>query len=40
MQLMPAGDAEKDVSDRRWGQRVELMRDAIIIIEIILRGFL
>ena len=30
MQLMPAGDAEKDVSDRRWGQRVELMRDAII----------
>lgn len=30
MQLMPAGDAEKDVSDRRWEQRVELMRDAII----------
>lgn len=30
MQLMPAGDAERDVSDRRWGQRTELMRDAII----------
>ncbi|WP_198172947.1 glycoside hydrolase family 2 protein [Hymenobacter ginkgonis] len=29
-QAMPAGDAEKDVSDRRWGQRLELMRDAII----------
>ncbi|MDR1724110.1 MAG: DUF4982 domain-containing protein [Tannerella sp.] len=30
MQVMPAGDAERDVNDRRWGQRVELMRDAII----------
>lgn len=30
IQAMPAGDAEKDVNDRRWGQRVELMRDAII----------
>lgn len=30
MQLMPAGDAERDVTDRRWGQRTELMRDAII----------
>ena len=30
MQLMPAGDAERDVDDRRWGQRTELMRDAII----------
>lgn len=29
-QAMPAGDAEKDVDDRRWGQRTELMRDAII----------
>jgi len=29
-QAMPAGDAEKDVADRRWGQRLELMRDAII----------
>ncbi len=30
MQAMPAGDAEADVSDRRWQQRVELMRDAIV----------
>ena len=30
LQAMPAGDAEKDVADRRWGQRTELMRDAII----------
>lgn len=30
IQAMPAGDAEKDVSDRRWEQRVELMREAII----------
>jgi beta-galactosidase len=30
IQAMPAGDAEKDVNDRRWGQRVSLMRDAII----------
>ena len=30
IQAMPAGDAEKDVDDRRWQQRTELMRDAII----------
>nr|WP_319399056.1 sugar-binding domain-containing protein [uncultured Carboxylicivirga sp.] len=30
IQAMPAGDAEKDVEGRRWDQRVELMRDAII----------
>ena len=30
MESMPAGDAEKDVDGRRWQQRVELMRDAII----------
>ncbi len=30
MQAMPAGDAESDVEGRRWEQRVELMRDAII----------
>lgn len=30
MEAMPAGDAEKDVDGRRWEQRVELMRDAII----------
>jgi hypothetical protein len=30
MQAMPAGDSESDVSGRRWQQRVELMRDAII----------
>lgn len=30
MQAMPAGDSEKDVDGRRWEQRVELMRDAII----------
>lgn len=30
IQVMPAGDAEHDVTDRRWDQRVELMRDAII----------
>ncbi|MDR1009992.1 MAG: DUF4982 domain-containing protein [Opitutaceae bacterium] len=30
IQAMPAGDSERDVSDRRWGQRVEVMRDAII----------
>jgi beta-galactosidase len=30
MQAMPAGDAEKDVGGRRWEQRMELMRDAII----------
>jgi hypothetical protein len=30
MQSMPAGDSEKDVDGRRWEQRLELMRDAII----------
>ena len=30
MQAMPAGDSEKDVDGRRWQQRIELMRDAII----------
>ena len=30
IQAMPAGDAEKDVEGRRWVQRTELMRDAII----------
>jgi beta-galactosidase len=30
IQVMPAGDAERDVTGRRWEQRVELMRDAII----------
>ena len=30
IQAMPAGDAEHDVTGRRWDQRVELMRDAII----------
>ncbi|MBN2612899.1 MAG: DUF4982 domain-containing protein [Bacteroidales bacterium] len=30
IQAMPAGDAEKDVFDRRWEQRLELMRDAIV----------
>ena len=30
IQLMPAGDSEKDVEGRRWEQRVEVMRDAII----------
>ena len=30
MQLMPAGDSEKDITGRRWEQRVEVMRDAII----------
>jgi hypothetical protein len=30
MQMLPAGDAEKDVEGRRWEQRTELMRDAII----------
>lgn len=28
--IMPAGDSEADVSGRRWEQRVEVMRDAII----------
>jgi beta-galactosidase len=30
MQMLPAGDAEKDVEGRCWEQRTELMRDAII----------
>jgi hypothetical protein len=30
MQAMPAGDAERDVDGRRWEQRKEVMRDAII----------
>jgi len=30
MQAMPAGDAEKDVEGRRWEQRKEVMRDAIV----------
>lgn len=30
MQVMPAGDAERDVEGRRWEQRTELMRDAIV----------
>ena len=30
MQMLPAGDSEKDVNDRRWEQRKDLMRDAII----------
>lgn len=30
MMLMPAGDSERDVTGRRWEQRIELMRDAII----------
>ncbi|MDE5785471.1 MAG: DUF4982 domain-containing protein [Duncaniella sp.] len=30
IQAMPAGDAEKDADGRKWQQRVELMRDAII----------
>ena len=30
IQALPAGDAEKDVTGRRWEQRLELMRDAMI----------
>jgi beta-galactosidase len=30
MQALPAGDSEKDVEGRRWEQRVEVMRDAVI----------
>ncbi|HEY1685025.1 MAG TPA: DUF4982 domain-containing protein [Tepidisphaeraceae bacterium] len=30
MESMPAGDSERDVQGRRWDQRLELMRDAII----------
>lgn len=30
IQAMPAGDSEKDVTGRKWTQRLEVMRDAII----------
>ena len=30
MEAMPAGDSEKDVDGRRWEQRLEVMRDAMI----------
>ncbi len=30
MQMMPAGDSERDAQGRSWVQRTELMRDAII----------
>ncbi len=30
MQALPAGDAEGDVSGRRWEQRVEVMRDSVV----------
>ncbi|WP_340113237.1 glycoside hydrolase family 2 protein [Maribellus mangrovi] len=30
IQVMPAGDSERDVNGRRWEQRCEVMRDAII----------
>ncbi|MET0647108.1 MAG: DUF4982 domain-containing protein [Pyrinomonadaceae bacterium] len=30
MQALPAGDSEKDVDGRRWEQRLEVMRDAVI----------
>ena len=30
MEAVPAGDSERDVAGRRWEQRLELMRDAII----------
>lgn len=30
IESMPAGDSEKDVEGRRWEQRLELMRDAIL----------
>jgi beta-galactosidase len=30
IQAMPAGDAEGDPKDRRWQQRLEVMRDAIV----------
>ena len=29
-EAMPAGDAESDVTGRRWEQRIEVMRDAIV----------
>ena len=30
MEAMPAGDSERDVTGRRWDQRVEAMRDGIV----------
>jgi beta-galactosidase len=30
IQAMPAGDSEADVKDRRWEQRIEVMRDSIV----------
>jgi hypothetical protein len=30
MQAMPAGDSEADVKDKRWDQRLAVMRDAIV----------
>lgn len=30
LEAMPAGDSEKDVDGRRWEQRLEVMRDAMI----------
>jgi len=30
IQALPAGDSEKDVEGRRWEQRLEVMRDAVI----------
>ncbi|MDP0501504.1 MAG: DUF4982 domain-containing protein [Verrucomicrobiota bacterium JB022] len=30
MQMLPAGDSERDATGRKWVQRLELMRDAII----------
>lgn len=30
MQMLPAGDSERDAQGRQWAQRLELMRDAII----------
>ncbi len=30
MQMLPAGDSERDAVGRKWLQRVELMRDAIV----------
>ena len=30
METLPAGDAERDVTGRRWDQRLEVMRDAMI----------
>jgi beta-galactosidase len=30
IEAMPAGDSEKDVDGRRWEQRLEVMRDAVV----------